>query len=235
MKNAAIPHQGTAAVSEPWREALRWSAADLRRRGAAERTRRAYGTDAAELAAWATANGLDPERVDYQALRRWAARLSQQGAAPRTMPRKRASLRSLFRSLVEHGRIDANPADLVPAPRLPQTLPRTLKPDDVARLLNRISASTPLGERDRGAVALARGAPPAAQPLPRLDAAGAARPGAVRAGLRVRPAGRGAGRPRPGLRRLRRRAGARGGQGLQDPVRAHRRAGAAGARRLPGP
>src|SRR3954447_17941819 len=125
MKNAATISQGTSsAVSEPWREALRLFDADLRRRGAAERTRRAYGTDAAELAAWATANALAPERVDYQALRRWAARLSQKGAAPRTMARKLASLRSLFRSLLEHGRIDANPADLVPAPRLPQTLPR---------------------------------------------------------------------------------------------------------------
>src|SRR3954464_10720397 len=90
MKNAATAPQGTAgaAVSEPWRVALRLCAADLRRRGSADRTRRAYGTDAAELAAWATANGLGPTDVDYQALRRWAARLSQKGAAPRTMARK---------------------------------------------------------------------------------------------------------------------------------------------------
>src|ERR1700754_529713 len=102
MKNAAIPHQGTAAVSEPWRSALRLFDADLRRRGSAERTRKAYGTDAAELAAWATANGLTPEQVDYKVLRRWAARLSQKGAAPRTMARQLASLRGLFRSLLEH-------------------------------------------------------------------------------------------------------------------------------------
>ncbi len=44
MKNALTPSQGTAAVSEPWRAALRTFDADLRRRGAAERTRRAYGT-----------------------------------------------------------------------------------------------------------------------------------------------------------------------------------------------
>jgi integrase/recombinase XerC len=84
MKNALTPTQGTA-VSEPWRTALRTFDADLQRRGAAERTRRAYGTDAAELAAWATANRLSPDEIDYKALRRWAARLSQKGAAPRTM------------------------------------------------------------------------------------------------------------------------------------------------------
>ena len=84
MKNALTPSQGTAAVSEPWRAALRTFDADLQRRGSADRTRKAYGTDAAELAAWATANDLDPTQVDYKALRRWAARLSQKGAAPRT-------------------------------------------------------------------------------------------------------------------------------------------------------
>jgi integrase/recombinase XerC/integrase/recombinase XerD len=169
MKNAATAPQGTSAVSEPWREALRLFDADQRRRGAAERTRRAYGTDAAELAAWATANGLNPENVNYQALRRWAARLSQKGAAPRTMARKLASIRSLFRSLVEHGHIDANPADLVPAPRLPQTLPRTLKPDDVARLLNRIPASTPLEQRDRALFELAYASGLRAEELVDLD------------------------------------------------------------------
>ena len=65
MKKALTPTQGTAAVSEPWRAALRTFDADLQRRGAAERTRRAYGTDAAELAAWATANGLNPQQVEF--------------------------------------------------------------------------------------------------------------------------------------------------------------------------
>jgi site-specific recombinase XerD len=155
MKNALTPSEGTAAVSEPWRAALRTFDADLRRRAAAERTRRAYGTDAAELAAWATANGLLPTEVDYPALRRWAARLSQKGSAPRTMARKLASIRSLFRTLLEHGEIEQNPADLLPAPKLPHDLPRVLKPDDIAHLLDRIPASTPLEQRDRALFELA--------------------------------------------------------------------------------
>src|SRR3954464_8148024 len=168
MKNALTPIQGTA-VSEPWRAALRLFDADLRRRAAADRTRRAYGTDAAELAAWATANGLGPADVDYPALRRWAARLSQKGAAPRTMARKLASTRSLFRSLLEHGQIAANPADLLPAPRLPQTLPRTLKPHDVAGLLDRIPAATPLEQRDRALFELAYASGLRAEELVDLD------------------------------------------------------------------
>jgi integrase/recombinase XerC/integrase/recombinase XerD len=169
MKKALTPTQGTVAVSEPWRAALRTFDADLQRRGAAERTRRAYGTDAAELAAWATANGLTPTEVDYKVLRRWAARLSQRGAAPRTMARKLASIRSLFRSLLEHGEVASNPADLLPAPRLPQTLPTTLKPADVAALLERIPASTPLEQRDRALFELAYSSGLRAEELVDLD------------------------------------------------------------------
>jgi site-specific recombinase XerD len=169
MKN--IPTQGTAAVSEPWRAALRTLDADLRRRGAAERTRKAYGTDAAELAAWATANGLAPQQVDYKALRRWAARLSHKGAAPRTLARKLASIRSLFRSLLEHGEVASNPADLLPAPKLPHSLPKTLKPDEIARLLERIPASTPLEQRDRALFELAYSSGLRAEELVDLDVA----------------------------------------------------------------
>ena len=169
MKNALTPSQGTVAVSEPWRAALRTFDADLRRRAAAERTRRAYGTDAAELAAWATANGLGPGDVDYPVLRRWAARLSQRGAAPRTMARKLASVRSLFRTLLEHGEIEANPADLLPAPRRPHDLPTVLKPKDVAALLERIPAATPLEQRDRALFELAYACGLRAEELVDLD------------------------------------------------------------------
>jgi integrase/recombinase XerC/integrase/recombinase XerD len=143
------------AVSEPWRVALRTFDQDLRRRAAAERTRKAYGTDAAELAAWATAHGLSPDEIGYPILRRWAAHLSQRGAAPSTLARKLASVRALFRTLVEHGVLDSNPADLLPAPKQPRRLPRTMKPADVARLLERIPASTPLEQRDRAMFELA--------------------------------------------------------------------------------
>jgi site-specific recombinase XerD len=168
MKKAAKASQGMA-VSEPWRVALRTFDADLRRRAAAERTRRAYGTDAAELAAWATAHALEPAEVGYPVLRRWAGHLSQRGAAPSTLARKLASARALFRTLVEHGVLDANPVDLLAAPKQPQHLPRTLKPADVARLLERIPASTPLEQRDRALFELAYACGLRAEELVDLD------------------------------------------------------------------
>jgi integrase/recombinase XerC/integrase/recombinase XerD len=85
------------------------------------------------------------------------------------MARKLASIRSLFRSLLEHGQIAANPADLLPAPKLPHSLPKTLKPADISRLLERIPATTPLEQRDRALFELAYSSGLRAEELVDLD------------------------------------------------------------------
>jgi site-specific recombinase XerD len=166
MKNTATPPQ----ASEAWASALKRFDADLERRGAAERTRRAYGADIGELATWAAAQGLEPQTLTYRLLRDYAARLSGRGAAPRTMARKLASARAFFRSMVEHGDMTDNPADLLPAPKIPQP-PRTVKPQDVAALLDRMPATTPLEQRDRALYELAQACKLRADELVSLDAA----------------------------------------------------------------
>ena len=167
MKNSATVAQ--PSTPEAWGDALRRFDRELRRRGAAERTRRAYGTDVGELATWASAQGMAPSDVDYRVLRRWAARMSERGSAPSTTARKLASVRSFFRTLVEHGELGSNPADLLPAPKQPQRLPRTLKPDDVAGLLDAIPASSPLDLRDRALFELAYACGLRAEELVDLD------------------------------------------------------------------
>jgi integrase/recombinase XerC/integrase/recombinase XerD len=152
---AASAVAGEPSAAEDWGAALRRFDRELRRRGAAERTRRAYGADVGELATWAGAQGLAPAGVSYAVLRRYAMRLSSGGAAPATLARKLAAVRAFFRTLVEHGELGANPADLLPAPRLPQRLPPTLKPAEVGELLDAIPASTPLELRDRAMFELA--------------------------------------------------------------------------------
>jgi len=169
MKNTATPPHGSGSANDVWAAALRRFDRDLQRRGAAERTRRAYGTDIGELATWAAAQRLEPAALTYRLLRGYAARLSDRGAAPRTMARKLASARAFFRSVVEHGDMAANPADLLPAPKKPQPLPRTIKPADVASLLDRIPATTPLEQRDRALFELAYACGLRAEELVRLD------------------------------------------------------------------
>jgi site-specific recombinase XerD len=169
MKNTATAAHGSGPA-EAWAAALRRFDRDLQRRGAAERTRRAYGADVGELATWAAAQGLEPAALTYRLLRGYAARLSDRGAAPRTLARKLASSRAFFRSMVEHGDMAANPADLLPAPKRPQPLPRTLRPADVASLLDRIPATTPLELRDRALFELAYSCGLRAEELVNLDA-----------------------------------------------------------------
>src|SRR5215204_1520258 len=169
MKNDAMQVHGSDGLPAPWREALALLDRDLRRRGTAERTRAVYGRDADELAHWAVRYTLEPGDVDYPWLRRYAAQLAERGLAPRTTARKLAALRALFRVLVEHRVTEANPADLLASPKLPQRLPRALKPADVAALLDRIPASTPLEIRDRAIFEVAYGCGLRAEELVDLD------------------------------------------------------------------
>jgi site-specific recombinase XerD len=70
---------------------------------------------------------------------------------------------------VELGEMSANPGDLLAAPKQPQRLPRTLKAEEVATLLNRIPATTPLELRDRAMFELAYASGLRAEELVNLD------------------------------------------------------------------
>jgi integrase/recombinase XerC/integrase/recombinase XerD len=138
-----------------WREAIELLQEDLKRRDAAPRTRRAYGVDLEQFAAWAAAHGLEPAEVDSKAVRRFVAHLSEEKLAPSTSARKLAALRALFSSQREHGAISQNPADLVSTPRRGSHLPRVLSAREAERLLDRIPAGGPLELRDRALFELA--------------------------------------------------------------------------------
>jgi integrase/recombinase XerC/integrase/recombinase XerD len=171
MKKTATPPQpsGERPRDDGWRAALALLDQDLRRRGAAEKTRHAYAVDARQFVHWATAQRLAPDAVTPRLLRRWAAGLTEAGQAPSTVARKLASMRALFRSLGEHGVLEQNPADLLSAPRRGERLPRVLKAAEVAALLDRIPADTALALRDRALFELAYASGLRAEELVNLD------------------------------------------------------------------
>ena len=138
-----------------WEEALADFDRDLGARAAAERTRRAYGVDLGQFAEWAGVRGLEPTGLRHRDVRRYAASLSADGAAPATVARKLAALRSLYRFLVRTERVAQNPAELVASPRKASKLPRVMTSEQVEALLNRIPAHTPLELRDRALLELA--------------------------------------------------------------------------------
>src|SRR5919206_4227342 len=106
MKNSPTPAEDRPREpSAAWREALRLFEADLRRRGAAEKTRRAYAIDLGQFALWCTAQGVDPADVTPRTLRRYAATLSERRAVAATVARKLSALRALYRALGEDGAV----------------------------------------------------------------------------------------------------------------------------------
>jgi integrase/recombinase XerC/integrase/recombinase XerD len=128
---------------------------DLNTKGAAERTRRAYGVDLGQFAEWASGRGLKPADVGHRDVRRYASGLSAQGSAPATVARKLASLRSLFDFLVRSERLPQNPANLVAGPKRGSSLPKVLTREQMDSLLSRIPARTELEMRDRAMLELA--------------------------------------------------------------------------------
>jgi site-specific recombinase XerD len=167
MKKTPIQPEASAA----WRTVLVRFDEDLRRRGAAEKTRSAYGADLRQFAVWASWQHVDPPAVDHRLLRRYAAALSERRSAPATVARKLAALRAFFETLREHGEIEANPADLLAAPKRGRELPQVLAPEEISRLLDRIPASTPLELRDRALFEIAYSSGLRAEELVNLDLA----------------------------------------------------------------
>jgi site-specific recombinase XerD len=149
-EEAAEPSLGRA-----WREALRVFDRDLAVRSAAEATRRAYANDVGQLAAWADQIDLAPERIDHRDLRRYAAHLSERGISKAGVARKLAAIRAFYGALLRTGDVGANPAELVATPKQDKKLPRVLTGEEMARLLDRIPARTPLEMRDRAMLELA--------------------------------------------------------------------------------
>src|SRR5204863_2665267 len=128
---------------------------ELQTRGASRHTLKAYGTDLAELAEWASERGCEPGTLAYRDLRGYAAALSERGLARASVARKLAAVRSLHDHLVRTGVAAENPAELLPGPKRAHRLPRVMAPDQAAALLDRIPASGPLEVRDRAMFELA--------------------------------------------------------------------------------
>ena len=82
-------------------------------------------------------------------LRRFVARLQEEGYAKSTISRKLACLRSFFRFAVRESWIESNVAKPLRNPRIGRKLPHFLSADEIAKLLESPSASSASGLRDR--------------------------------------------------------------------------------------
>jgi site-specific recombinase XerD len=145
----------SADASEPTGQAgipARWQIAQFLASlgSASQNTVRAYRADLEGFATWAGRLGAGgPAELDRLGLRRYLAYLGTRGYAKRSIARKAASLRRYFAWCARTGRVAVDPARRLTAPAGPARLPRVLRHEEIAQLL------------DAPSLALAEGAAPA--------------------------------------------------------------------------
>jgi integrase/recombinase XerC len=118
-------------------------------RGVSPHTLRAYESDllrfldflARDFLARAP-EAVRPEDVDGLAVRSYLASLHAQGLERRSQARALSAVRSLLRFACREGTLAANPAQGIPTPKLPKTLPRHLLPGEVEELIEAPAAFT---------------------------------------------------------------------------------------------
>ena len=114
----------------------------------------AYRRDLDALQAWATQQGTDdPARLDTAQLRAFIATEHRRGLSPKSLQRRLSACRSFFAWLLKHGRVDANPAAGIRAPKAPRKLPQVLDADEAMQLVE-VPTDAPLGLRDRALLEL---------------------------------------------------------------------------------
>lgn len=86
---------------------------------------------------------------DYKTIvREYMLHLAGTDIKKSSMARKLSSLRSFFDNLVRSGIIEANPADMVPVPKVPRKIPDFLTVDDLFFLLDSIKKDSLFGKRN---------------------------------------------------------------------------------------
>lgn len=108
----------------------------------------AYTRDLDAFAVHCETSGIDDlHMLNSFHIRAFAAESHRKGLSPRSIARRLSAVRSFLRREVEHGRLRANVADGITAPKPSRRLPGTLDADQVAELLE-ASADDALTTRD---------------------------------------------------------------------------------------
>jgi integrase/recombinase XerD len=107
-----------------------------------------------EFSVFLRRQGKSPRAVDREDIRAFLKELYDRDLSARSVARHLVSLRNLFRFLVREGRLTVDPTADVEAPKLDQSLPWYLSPEEVDRLLAQPDVSTPWGLRDKAMLEL---------------------------------------------------------------------------------
>jgi integrase/recombinase XerD len=128
-------------------------------RGLSRNTLEAYRSDLLQYGAWLAQRGTDALRVGHADLAAFAGELAsgadgRPAAAPTTVQRKIACLRSFYRHLRREEILDRDPTAELKGPPKGRTLPQVLSRDEVALLLSQPHGDEPTALRDRALLEL---------------------------------------------------------------------------------
>ena len=119
-------------------------------RGLAVHTIDAYERDLRGFEEFSERYGVnDLRNVDRRLVRRFVANLSSRGYAPRSVARKASSVRGFLADAARRDLIAANPAEGVPQPKTPGTLPKAIPARSLGSLIDAVQGDGPVDLRDR--------------------------------------------------------------------------------------
>jgi integrase/recombinase XerC len=114
----------------------------------------AYRRDLQALAGWAKSQNVeDVSALQAAQLRAFIADEHRRGLTPKSLQRRLSACRSFYQWLLRHGRIAANPASALRAPKVARKLPQVLDVDEAVQLVE-VPTDAPLGQRDRALLEL---------------------------------------------------------------------------------
>lgn len=125
-----------------WTDAINEFIRELRIRGYSARTLDAYVFDLEKFNEYLDnslkmdAPSIEVDDIDNQVIRGWIDERLAQGNTARTVARKLATVKSLFRFLYEQNILDENPVDKLKLPRIRKNPPAALSQDEVRQLMN---------------------------------------------------------------------------------------------------
>lgn len=94
------------------------------------------------------------QEITSKHLQDFLATEKKRGLAPTSLKLEVVALRIFFRFLASRSILQSDPAEKLPLPRIPQSLPQPLSPADIERLLATPSGKTALSLRDRAILEL---------------------------------------------------------------------------------
>lgn len=122
--------------------------------GFSPETSRAYEGHLEAYSRWCAREGVEALAPSVHELRAYLLELKRAGYATRTIAAHLSAVRSFFSWCVVEGIVERDPAAMVQMPKMPQSLPKTVSPREMARLLDAPDSAEPEGARDKAMLEL---------------------------------------------------------------------------------